>query len=186
MRRLAIQVQTTLDGYLAGPAGEMDWMTLPWSDDVNDCVAAFTATIDHILLGRNLAEGFIPHWASIPADEPREASDFFNSVAKTVISSTLNESPWPGVAVASDLVATVHALKASDGGTIAAYGGATLINSLISANLVDDLYLFVNPTAIASGLPVFPTAGAPHQLTMVDARYFDCGIALLHLRAATA
>ena len=60
MRKLKLQVQTTVDGYMAGPNGEMDWTTVPWTDDISAYTDALTQPVDRIVLGRKLAEGFIP------------------------------------------------------------------------------------------------------------------------------
>ncbi len=184
MPTLTVQVQTTLDGYMAGPQGEMDWMTFPWSDDVGAYIGDLMAPVDHILLGRHLAEGFIPHWAAGPEGEPQEAIDFMNDTPKTVMSRTLTTSPWPGTEVASDLLDAVAALKARNGGgDVIGYGGATLVASLLADGLVDDLHVFVNPTAIGAGLPVFP-AGADTRMQTVAATRFACGITALHLQPA--
>ena len=68
MRKLKLQMQLTMDGFIAGPNGEMDWMKLPWTEDIEKYVTELTAPIDTILLGRKLAQGFIPHWANVAAD----------------------------------------------------------------------------------------------------------------------
>jgi len=62
MRKLKLQVQMSVDGFIAGPNGEMDWLTFNWSDDLVTFVRELTASFDTIILGRKLAEGFIPHW----------------------------------------------------------------------------------------------------------------------------
>ncbi|NUW43410.1 dihydrofolate reductase family protein [Nonomuraea rhodomycinica] len=180
MRRLILQVQTTADGYMAGPDGEMDWLTFPWTDDIATYITGLTRPVDRIVLGRKLAEGFIPHWASQPAGESQEAIDWMNDTPKVVISNSLTESPWENTVVAGgDLAETIAELKAQPGGDMIVYGGGTLVSSLIAAGLIDDLHLFVNPTAIGSGMPVFP-GGAYRRLRLVDAQPFDCGIAMLH------
>ena len=69
MRKLKLQVQITLDGYISGLNGEADWMTFNWSDDIKKYVDEITQPVDLILLGRNLAAGFIPHWAAVAQDE---------------------------------------------------------------------------------------------------------------------
>jgi dihydrofolate reductase len=61
-----------------------------------------------------------------------------------------------------------------------AYGGSTLVTDLIARGLLDELHLFVNPTAIGAGLPVFATLDAYQRLRLVTAQPFDCGIAALH------
>ncbi len=185
MRKFKLQTQTTVDGYMAGPNGEMDWMTLPWTDDMNAYVDALTESVDRIVLGRNLAEGFIPAWASRsegdPEGEDRESIDWMNNTPKVVISNTLTESPWENTVIAGgDLAETVNQLKAQPGGDLIAYGGGTLVSDLIAKGLLDELHLFVNPTAIGAGMPVFPNLGAHQQLRLIAAQPFDCGITALH------
>ncbi|MFF5210162.1 dihydrofolate reductase family protein [Streptosporangium sp. NPDC000396] len=180
MRTFKLQVQTSVDGYMAGPNGEMDWMTFPWTDDINAYIAALTAPVDTIVLGRKLAEGFIPTWAAGPEGETQEAIDWMNKTPKVVISNTLTESPWENTVVADDLAETVNRLKGQPGGDMIAYGGGTLVSNLIAKGLLDELHLFVNPTAIGAGMPVFPTLDAHQRLRLVAARPFDCGITALH------
>ncbi len=181
MRKLKLQVQTTVDGYMGGPNGEMDWMTFPWTDDISAYIDALTETVDCIVLGRKLAEGFIPAWASGPEGETQESIDWMNNTPKVVISNTLTESPWQNAVVAGgDLVETVNRLKDQPGGDMITYGGNTLVSNLITKGLLDELHLFVNPTAIGSGMPVFPNLGAHQQLRLVNAQPFECGITALH------
>jgi dihydrofolate reductase len=88
---------------------------------------------------------------------------------------------WENVAVAGgDLAETVNRLKAQPGGDMIVYGGGTLVSSLIAEGLVDELHLFVNPTAIGAGMPVFADLGAHQRLRLVAAHPFDCGITALH------
>ena len=181
MRTFKLQVQTTVDGYMAGPNGEMDWATAPWSDDIKDYVTALTEPVDCIVLGRKLAEGFIPAWASRPQGEDEASIDWMNNTPKVVISNSLTESPWDNAVVAGgDLAETVTKLKAQPGGDMIAYGGSTLVTELIAKGLLDELHLFVNPTAIGAGLPVFPNDGAYQRLRLVAARPFECGVTAMH------
>jgi dihydrofolate reductase len=180
VRTFKLQVQTTVDGYMAGPNGEMDWLTAPWSDDVDAYVTAIDDPADTIVLGRRLAEGFIPAWAAGPEGEDQASIDSMNNRPKVVISNSLSESPWENATVAGgDLAETVNKLKAEPGGDIITYGGGTLVRSLIAEGLLDELHLFVNPTAIGAGMPVFPE-GAYQRLRLVTARPFECGITVLH------
>ncbi|MGW4958907.1 dihydrofolate reductase family protein [Nonomuraea sp. NPDC004186] len=181
MRTFKLQVQMTVDGYMAGPKGEMDWLNFPWTDDINAYIDALTDPVDCIVLGRRLAEGFIPAWAAGPEGEDQKSIDKMNDTPKVVISNTLTESPWENAAVAGgDLAEIVNGLKARPGGDMIAYGGGTLVSSLIAQGLLDELHLFVNPVAIGSGMPVFGDAGDYKRLRLVAARPFDCGITALH------
>ncbi len=181
MRKFKLQVQTSVDGYMGGPNGEMDWMTLPWTDDIGGYVNALTESVDCIVLGRRLAEGFIPHWAAGPEGEDQASIDWMNGTPKVVVSNTLAESPWENAVVAGgDLAEIVHKLKAQPGGDMIAYGGGTLVSSLIAGDLLDELHLFVNPTSIGGGMPVFPR-DTRRRFRLVSVRPFDCGITALHL-----
>jgi dihydrofolate reductase len=181
VRRFKLQVQTTVDGYMAGPNGEMDWTTLAWTDDIKAYINALTESVDCIVLGRRLAEGFIPAWAAGPEGEDQASIDWMNNTPKVVISNTLTRSPWENAVVAGgDLADSVNRLKAKPGGDMIAYGGGTLVSGLIAKGLLDELHLFVNPTAIGVGMPVFPNVGSPQQLRLVTAQPFDCGITVLH------
>ncbi len=187
MRTFKLQVQTTVDGYMAGPNGEMDWMTMPWSDDMMAYVNDLTMASDTIVLGRRLAEGFIPAWASGPPGEPQESIDWMNGTPKVVISDSLTESPWDNAEVAGgDLAETIGELKARPGRDIITYGGSTLVRDLIGRGLLDELNLFVNPAAIGTGLPVFPDAEERVALRLVEARPFACGVTGLRYAPARA
>jgi dihydrofolate reductase len=182
VRKFKLQVQTSIDGYMAGPSGEMDWMTVPWTDDASAYSDALHKSVDLIVLGRKLAEGFIPAWASEPEGETQESIDWMNNTPKVVISNTLKESPWENAVVAGgDLAGTVDGLKAQPGGDMIAYGGGTLVRDLIAKGLLDELHLFVNPAALGAGMPVFPRLDTSQHLRRVSAQPFDCGITALHL-----
>ncbi|WP_106401190.1 dihydrofolate reductase family protein [Actinocorallia populi] len=183
MRKLKLQVQVTVDGYMAGPNGEMDWLTFSWSDDLSAYVEALMESVDHIVLGRRLAEGFIPAWEAGPEGEDQASIDWMNDTPKTVVSNSLSHSPWKNAVVAGgDLTEAITRLKDQPGGDLITYGGATLVRNLIAAGLLDELHLLVNPAAIGKGMPVFPDLGAKQPLHLVEARPFDCGITALHYR----
>jgi dihydrofolate reductase len=177
VRKLKLQVQTTIDGYMAGPHGEMDWMTFPWTEDISAYINALTEPVDTIVLGRKLAEGFIPAWEAGPPGEDQAAIDRMNNTPKVVITDSLTESPWKNTTVAGgDLSETINELKSRDGGDMIVYGGSALVSGLIACGLVDELHLFVNPNAIGDGLPVFANLDDNQQFRVVDVQPFDCGI----------
>jgi len=184
MRTLKLQVQATIDGFMAGPNGEMDWLTFNWTDDISQYVAAITEPVDTILLGRNLAQGFIPHWAANP-EIP--GADKINSTHKIVFTKNLDTSPWENTRLATgDLATEINALKNEPGGDMIVYGGGTFVASLIKAGLIDELHLFVNPVAIGTGMAIFHGLDRKQNLTLMKSMTFECGIVLLCYRPSQA
>jgi dihydrofolate reductase len=190
MRKLKLQVQMTIDGYIGGVNGEMDWMVFNWDDKLNQYVTALTESVDTIVLGRGLAEGFIPHWASVAADPNNpevEAGKLFTNLPKVVFTKTLDGSPWDNTVLAKgDLVEEITNLKQQAGGDIIAYGGATFVSTLIQHGLIDEFNLFINPVAIGHGMSIFKELNGKQSLNLVRATSFDCGIVVLHYKLNTS
>jgi dihydrofolate reductase len=184
MRKLKLQVQMTVDGYIAGLNGEMDWMTLPWTEDINEYVGEITDPVDTIVLGRKLAEGFIPYWASVAANpDGPEFTDGkkFTDTHKVVFTKTLDKSGWVNTELAKgDLVDEITKLKKQDGKDIIAYGGAIFVSSLIKHGLIDEFHLFINPTAIGNGMTIFNELTNKQDLKLVKSTSFECGIVVLN------
>lgn len=179
MRKLKLQVQMTIDGYIAGPNSEMDWVIWNWDNEIKDYVKSITEPVDCIVLGRKLAEGFIPYWANAAKEKenPIEGAEKLNVTPKIVFSKTINTADWENARLENgDLVEEINKLKASVGADIIAYGGAGFVSSLIEHNLVDEYHLFVNPCAIVKGMSIF---NHRTNLKLVDVKSFDCGIAVL-------
>ncbi len=85
-RKLKLQIQLSVDGFIAGTNGEMDFMEWNWEEPLKQYVRALTETVDCIILGRKLAEGFIPYWATHPEEEGAET---INKLPKKVFTKTL-------------------------------------------------------------------------------------------------
>ncbi len=183
MRKLKLQVQTTIDGFIAGADGEMDWMQFPWTEDVTNYVKQITEPVDTILLGRKLAEGFIPHWESVsknPSDPDFEGGVKYTTTPKVVFTKTLDKSIWDNTILAKgDLEEEVNKLKSQTGKDIIVYGGGTFVTSLIKAGLIDEFHLFINPSAIGNGMTIFKGRERKQKMNLKLAQQFDNGIALL-------
>ena len=171
----------SIDGFIAGPQGEMDWMTWNWDNELAQYVTELTEPVDCILLGRVLAEGFIPVWESRLADPEAPDAAFAGKMVhtpKVVFSKTLERIEWNNTTLAQqDLATEIMALKQQPGQDIIAYGGARFVSSLIELGLIDELHLFVNPAALGSGMRIFTGRS---QYRLVHSRGFACGIAVLH------
>lgn len=184
MRKLKLQVQMTVDGFVGEPNGEIDWLTFSWDEELVKYVTELTESMGLIVLGRNLAQGFIPHWAAV-AQNPEHGEHLagikFTDTPKVVFSKTLEASAWENTVLASgDLVEEINRLKQQDVPDIIAYGGANFVSNLIKHNLIDEYHLFVNPAAIGSGLPIFQGLDGTQKLNLVKATPCACGIVVLH------
>jgi dihydrofolate reductase len=181
VRKLKLQMQTSLDGFVATTSGQLDFMVWDWDDGLNRYVDEITQPVDLILLGRVLAEGFIPTWKSRLDADPNDASARkFAETSKIVFSRTLSESSWENTRLAKgDLAQEVGRLKEADGGDIIAYGGGTFVSELIRHNLIDEYNFFINPAAISEGMTIFRQPGEKFQLKLENSKGFECGIVAL-------
>lgn len=185
MRKVKLQVQITLDGFVGGPAGEMDYLVWNWDERLKEYVTAFTDASDTILMGGILYQGMSGHWSSItPDNEQYPFAQKMNNYHKLVFSSSLNAPlTWNNSRLAEHDAATeIRALKQKPGKDLLVYGGARFVSSLIEENLIDEYHLFVNPVAIGRGLSIFAGINAYLKLDLAGAHRFDCGIVVLEYR----
>jgi dihydrofolate reductase len=165
MRKLKLQVQMTLDGFVAGPEGQLDWMWLKnkQQDEGNpivDKVIELADSCDMILLGSGMTPGFVNHWENVLdnlPDSPEQAlAQRMVNMRKIAFSRTQTDIKGRNLEVETgDLATAVNALKNEPGKDIMVYGGARFASALISLNLVDEYYIFTNPVAIGKGLSIF-------------------------------
>jgi dihydrofolate reductase len=161
MRKLKVQVQMTLDGFVAGPNGELDWMWIGKRDEaILQRVIELADTCDTILLGRKMTREFIDHWENVldnqPASVEQPLAQKMVSMHKIVFSRSETTIKGRNVELENgELVTAIQALKKKPGRDIMVYGGATFVSALISENLVDEYYIFRRPVAIGSGLSIF-------------------------------
>lgn len=187
MRKLKLQVQMSIDGYIADENGELDWMTFDWSNDLNEYITQLTNPVDTILLGRKLAQGFIPYWTeAFNKPVPVEGAKKMVETLKIVFTKTLNESDpnvigWYNTVLAKGghLVEEINTIKEQDGKDIIVYGGGTFVSALIKEGLIDEFNLLVNPVAIGNGMTIFKELNNKQNLVLKKVQQFDCGIALL-------
>jgi dihydrofolate reductase len=159
MRKLKLQMQVTVDGYVAGPEGQLDWMTFEMGPELEAFINHLTDTSDTILLGRKMTDGFIKYWEHVVTQEDSREHAFAQKMVglpKVVFSKTLHHIEGKNVRVENgDMADAVKQLKGRPGKDIIVYGGATFVSSLIEHGLIDELNFFVNPVAIGSGMQVF-------------------------------
>ena len=188
MKKLLLQVQISVDGYIAGPNGEMDWMTWNWDDELKQYVNDLTDSIDTILLGRKMAGGFISHWSNVlttPEDPSFEFAKKMIDKPKVVFTKTLGTSEWDNTSLAKgDIAEEIKKVKSQDGTDIIVYGGAGFVSSLVTHNLIDEYHLFINPAVMGNGMAIFKDIEQRLNLQLVKSTAFACGIVVSTYRPA--
>lgn len=187
VRKLTLQMQMSVDGYIAASPSGFRWQLWTWGDDwpwddvlIRDFNAALTP-VDCILLSRPMAqEGYIAHWETMARrhdGDPRFAfAKRVTDVRKVICTTTPIPLPWPRTERrGGPLAEAVSTLKREPGGDILVYGGASFARSLLELGLVDELQLYVNPAPAGTGTPLFGTS-VPVPLSLLDATPYACGI----------
>jgi dihydrofolate reductase len=179
----------SLDSYIAGPNGEMDWIVWNWDDKLKNYVFELTEPVDTIILGRKMTDGFVSYWSDVMT-KPDDPSSIDRSHAfakkmietpKVVFTKTLKNSQWPNTDIATgDLTDEITKLKSQNGKDIIVYGGASFDSSLIRTGLIDEFHLFINPVAIGNGMTIFKDLKGIQKFNLVKSVTFDCGIIGLH------
>jgi dihydrofolate reductase len=164
MRRIRYQVACSLDGYIAGPNGEFDWIVDEPGIDFDKLYDEF----DTLLMGRRTFEelqGFL---------------DRFKNKHIIVFSRTLQQSDYPGVTVVSgNIEQNLKELRSQPGKDIWLFGGGELFRSLLELGLVDTVEPAVIPVVIGGGRPFLPSPAPKRSLTLTGSRVFPSGIVWL-------
>jgi dihydrofolate reductase len=161
MRKLKLQMQITLDGFVSSPDGGNDWVFVSGPDEAGfKKIVELADSSDTLLLGRKMSGEFLSHWENVVDNQPDSTWHSFARIMvnhrKIVFSRTETAIRGRNVEVENgDLVTAVQALKNQPGKDILVYGGAAFVSSLISFNLIDEYYFIINPVAIGAGLSIF-------------------------------
>jgi dihydrofolate reductase len=165
MRKVVLQMMITLDGFVAGPNDEMDWID---NDPVmGEAHFALAEGADAAIIGHTVYQGMAQFWpqASTSPDAPNNEAAFgklMNDMRKIVVSTKTDDLAWTNceqllVTGDDDLAEQIRALKRNPGEYLLLYGGVRTARTFIEHGLVDEYRLDVCPTSLGSGKPLFPT-----------------------------
>ncbi len=157
MRRVRFSVAMSLDGFIAGPAGESDWIVMDPDIDFGALMGAF----DTILLGRITYEATRGH-----------AGGGMPGMSTVVFSNTLRQVDCPGIVVSSDPGQTLSTIRKQDGKDIWLFGGGKLFHSLLELELVDSVEVSVIPVLLGGGLPLLPHPSKYGKLQLTNHRVY--------------
>ncbi len=190
MRKLFIYLTMTLDGFLCGPNGELDWMLRTTDQELNDDIVAIISSADTGLLGYPTAVGMIPYWANIEHDiaasqADRELAKVINRQHGVVLSNTevkldFANSELLVVKSDDDFIKAVNRLKNQSGKNIVVTGGVRTAQKIARLGLVDEYLFMVHPVAIGSGKGLFASRVV---LQLVSSKSYLSGVVRLRYRA---
>lgn len=190
MRRVIVQEFVTLDGFAAGPGGELDFIAESTSVDATDSEAArdqldFVSGIDTILLGAATYRMFAQYWPEQTTDTELIA-DALNSTPKVVFSSALESAPWgkweePRI-VRGSASDEVRRLKQEDGVDLVVWGSLSLVQSLMKDGLVDEFHLWTCPVVLGSGKRLFAEGVDTQPMEWLETKTREGGVVSLRFR----
>ncbi|GAA0358990.1 dihydrofolate reductase family protein [Bacillus horti] len=176
MKRIILDLAVTLDGFIEGKNGEVDWCIMDPELGFND----FLNQIDTIFYGRksyDLWGQFTPDIEATDAD--KELWALYHSKEKYVFSRTQKDTDHKAIFINDRILEEVNKLKNKPGKDIWLYGGASLITTFIDLGLVDEFRLSVHPVVLGEGKPLFEDIKQRLNLKLVNARTFSSGVVQL-------
>ena len=174
----------SLDGFVAGPNGEMDWIKA--DEEIFDYVGKRISEGDTALYGRVTYQMMENYWPTA-GDEPDaskhdiEHSKWYNNVRKVVLSKTMKDADLTNTTIISDnLSDRINEIKQQGDKDILLFGSPTATHSLIQLNLIDGYWLFVNPIILGQGIPLFADIKDKIKLKLLTTRQFTSGVTELN------
>lgn len=184
MRKLIFFMHTSLDGFVAGLKGEMNWIKV--DDEIFDFVDRMTKKADTALYGRVTYEMMQNYWPNAgkqpnASKHDKEHSAWYNKISKVVLSKTMSEQGLQNTKVISEqLSENINEIKKQEGKNILIFGSPTASQSLLKEGLIDEFWLFVNPVILGQGIPLFKNLTETTKLNLLETKTFSCGVIALH------
>lgn len=184
MRKIIVSMNVTLDGFMAGTDGELDWHFPLWNDEMSVYFCDQLGKTDTILLGRVSYECMARYYPDKTFNGLElEYADMMNNHNKVVFSQTLEEASWHNTRLVKENIGEeVKKMKRSPGKDMIIYGSSSIVKSFIRDGLVDELQIWVHPVFIQQGVPMFRDMEENIHLELVRTRSFSSGVVMLGYR----
>ncbi len=185
MRKVIVAMQVTLDGFIEGPNGELDWAMKEddetWQDHFD-----LMRSVDTLLLGRVMYPAYEKYWLAAPTNPSStkneiEYARIADKVQKIVFSKTLEKVEWKTTRIVRDHIAEeILKMKQQSGKDMVILGGAGLVSTFMNLGLIDEYHLVVNPVVLGGGKRLFKDVKERHKLKLINAKTFRSGKVVLH------
>lgn len=184
MRKIISFVHVSLDGFVAGRNGEMDWIKV--DEELFDHIGKRISEGDTALYGRVTYQMMESYWPAA-GDQPEatkhdiEHAKWYSTARKIVLSRTMKDEKLPNTKIiCDDLSASIQDIKRGSGADILLFGSPTATHSLMQQDLLDGYWLFVNPVILGKGIPLFEGIPDKIKLKLLNTRQFTCGVSELN------
>jgi dihydrofolate reductase len=184
MRKLVFQMHISLDSYVAGMHGELDWIKL--DEEMFDFVNILTNNADTALYGRVTYQIMNNYWpeAGMKPNASKhdiEHSSWYNRVSKIVLSNTLKNSGQADTTfISGNVIEKISRLKQQKGRNIIIFGSPSVSNLLLNEGLVDEFWLFINPVVLGDGISLFRGGSKIIKLEQKEVKTFKFGVTAIH------
>jgi len=181
-------MNVTLDGFMAGCNGELDWHFNYWNEEIANYADELLSNADTILSGRVTYEAMAQYWPFKIMDLsfPRADIHFaerMNSYTKIVFSKTLTTTGWNNSRLVNgNIEDEITQLKQEPGKNIIIYGSGSIVAALMKLGLIDEYVLWVHPVVLGNGKSLFKVLYHKLTLKLLNAKTFSSGVVILHYK----
>jgi dihydrofolate reductase len=189
MRKIVVSMNITLDGFMAGPAGELDWHFRSWTAEMAEILCRHLSSTDTILLGSATYKGMAGYWPAVVTDRgfPRADLPFaemMNNYPKIVFSRALVKASWNNSRIIrGPLRSEITKLKQQKGKDIMVYGSGELVTALMRSGLIDQYILWVHPVILGRGKRLFKQLATQPHMKLLSTVSCSSGVVILYYEA---
>lgn len=190
MRRIVWLVDMSLDGFMSGSKGELDWAAAQMDDELWDSVNELLGRVDGALFGRITYQDFERYWPGVPGNStsPKNELNFSRWIEETpkiVASTTLDKLEWKNSTLLNgDVAGGILRIKKQSGKDLVMFGSCGFASSLLKADLIDELQIRMHPVILGVGRALFKEGTGPHKLTIERSNKWKSGVVEVRYRLA--
>jgi dihydrofolate reductase len=189
MGKIITTTWVSLDGFIAGPDGEMDWIIV--DDEMGKYEDDIVSAANTLMFGRVTYQSFAGSWPYVP-DNPQASEGEkayarkLNAMRKIVFSTTLPSADWHDSHLLREInTEAITRLKQESAGDILIYGSASIMQALTNLGLIDEYQLLVHPVVLGGGKPIFKDIQTKQNLQLVKTKTFPSGVIGLYYQPAS-
>lgn len=191
MRKVVFMIHLSLDGLVAGPNDELDWIS--YDEELEAYAHSMHDLMDAVIWGRRTYEVMAGYWLTVPGNPDsspaaREHAGFLEDATKIVVSRTLERVDWGDaqntVLIKDNIAEQINKIKQQPGKDIWLLGSNKLAQTFMQLDLIDEYRININPTVLGEGIPLFEDVTRQFSLKLLDTKTFKSGVVALHYERA--